>query len=219
MSILVCLLATACGEVDVSSETTETVPESNAEEGVAPGGEPDSSAEQPTLPMQGLSYCETAIQWFEDWTNDFASPGPTHIDYLNQMATLSPSELAEEWAIYVAAFTTNETAGNDINTIYSQLITHLETECGIDRGSSLQPDLEFAGCWARAIYLIGWGVELDIFNDPAQFQGTLEVAQQNQGNPQGISTLVELIETLYATLGAPPTGSTGPGYGECAPFD
>tara|TARA_B100000482_G_scaffold190534_1_gene173855 strand:- start:595 stop:1293 length:699 start_codon:yes stop_codon:yes gene_type:complete len=165
------------------------------------------------------NYCETALHWFDDWTNNYADPGPSHIEYLNLMAELSPPELLDEWAIYVEAFTTGETNGHDLDDVHELLINHLETECGIDRGSSPQPDQEYAGCWARAIYLIGWGVEQEVFNDPEEFQVTLQMASQNSGNTQGVSILVGLIEELYDALGVLPSSGAGPGYGECAFFD
>ena len=67
------------------------------------------------------------------------------------------------------------------------------------------------------VELLDW--QQEVFNDPEEFQGTLQMASQNSGNTQGVSILVGLIEELYDALGVLPSSGAGPGYGECAFFD
>ena len=180
----------------------------------------DSEENSESNLFTGLSYCDIASQWQEAYENSFPSDGPTNLEYIAAIAEAAPADIAAEWETYrdaFIAFSNGESlpAGVDLDALRAQLRSHIEATCGVVFDTAPTADVEFAGCWARAIWLIGWGVDQDILENPNQYQQTLNTALAGQDT----TILFPVIEELYGLLGTPPAGGTGPGYGSCPPFD
>ena len=180
----------------------------------------DSQENSESNLFTGLSYCDIASQWQEAYENSFPSDTPTNLEYITAIAEASPADIAAEWETYrdaFIAFSNGESlpAGVDLDALRAQLRSHIEATCGVVFDTAPTADVEFAGCWARAIWLIGWGVDQDIIDNPNQYQQTLNTALAGQDT----TILFPVIEELYGLLGTPPAGGTGPGYGSCPPFD
>ena len=199
------------GNADSSDSSIPTVEENNVS---------DSEENSGSNLFTGVSYCDIASQWQEAYENSFPSDGPTNLEFLTAIAEAAPADIATEWETYrdaFVAFSNGESlpAGVDLDTLRSQLRSHIETTCGVVFDTAPTADVEFAGCWARAIWLIGWGVDQDILDNPNQYQETLNTALSTRD----ATILFPVIEELYGLLGTPPASGTGPGYGSCPPFD
>ena len=180
----------------------------------------DSEGNSESNLFTGLSYCDIASQWQEAYENSFPSDGPTNLEYITAIAEAAPADISAEWETYRNAFTPASSgeplpAGVDLDALRSQLRSHVEATCGLIFDTAPTADVEFAGGWARAIWLIGWGVDQDILDNPNQYQETLNTALA----AQDATILFPVIEELYGLLGTPPASGTGPGYGSCPPFD
>lgn len=200
--------ATAEGE---SSDSSNPATEENETTGT------ETSEENNTL--VGLSYCETVAQWQEAF-EDSSPDDPSLLEFVTAVATAAPADIAPEWETYrdaVAAFIDDGPlpAGVDLDALRAQLRNHAEATCDLVFSSAPTAEVDVAGCWARAIWLIGWGVDQDILNDPTQYQQTLNTALATNN----ATILFPVIEELYGLLGIPPASGTGPGYGSCLPFD
>ena len=193
---------------DSSNSSIPTVEESNVS---------DSEDNSESNLLTGLSYCDIAFQWQEAYENSFPADGPTNLEYITAIAEAAPDDIATEWETYRDAFSNAESLpdGIDLDALRSQLRSHIEATCGVVLDTAPTADVEFAGCWARAIWLIGWGVDQDILDNPNQYQGTLNTALSTRD----ATILFPVIEELYDLLGPPPASGTGPGYGSCPPFD
>jgi|MDSW01.2.fsa_nt_gb hypothetical protein len=199
------------GDEGSSDSSTPTMEENNVS---------DSEENSESNLLTGLSYCDIASQWQEAYENSFPSDGPTNLEYITAIAEAAPADIAAEWETYrdaSVAFSNGESlpAGVDLEALRVQLRSHIEVTCGVVFGTAPTADVEFAGCWARAIWLMGWGVDQDILDNPNQYQETLNTALATQDT----TILFPVIEELYGLLGTPPASGTGPGYGSCPPFD
>ena len=214
-------------EEPVGSDSSTTAPEetesSNSSSPVEEEGE-SSESSTPTVDendiLAGQSYCDIASQWQEAYENSFPSNTPTNLEYVDAITEAAQADTAAEWGTYrdaLVAFTNGESlpAGVDLDALRAQLRSHVETTCGVIFDTAPAADVEFSGCWARAIWLIGWGVDQDVLDHPDQYQLTLNTALASQD----ATILFPVIEELYGLLGTPPAGGTGPGYGSCPPFD
>ncbi len=214
-----------------SSESESSDSSSPAEEEGASSDSSSPAEEENEIPeteigsendtLSGLEYCEIAAQWQEAYENSFPSDGPSRLEYVTAIAPTAPSEvITSKWEVYrdaLAAFVAGEPlpTGVDLDALRAELRNHIEITCGVVFDTGPTADVDFAGCWARAIWLIGWGVDQDILDNPDQYQGTINTALASQD----ATILFPVIEELYALLGTPPASGTGPGYGSCAPFD
>ena len=218
--------SSSSSEEDASSDSSSPATEEDAssdssspaeEENETP--ETEEASENDTL--TGLSYCEIAAQWQEAYENSFPSDGPSRLEYATAVAAVAPGEvILSKWETYrdaLAAFGAGDPlpAGVDLDALRAELRNHIEVTCDLVFSTAPAADVEFAGCWARAIWLIGWGVDQDILDNPDQYQQTLNTALASQD----ATILFPVIEELYGLLGTPPAGGTGPGYGSCPPFD
>ncbi len=219
---------------DSSTSTPEETESSNSSSPVEEEGE-SSESSGPTVDennvsdseddsendiLAGQSYCDIASQWQEAYENSFPSDTPTNLEYVAAITEAAPADIAAEWGTYrdaLVAFTNGESlpAGVDLDALRAQLRSHVEATCGVVFDTAPAADVEFSGCWARAIWLIGWGVDQDVLDNPDQYQQTLNTALASQD----ATILFPVIEELYGLLGTPPAGGTGPGYGSCPPFD
>ena len=216
----------ACSNSEDEPESSDSSTSSSSEsESSSPAEEENETSDTETGSengaLSGLEYCEIAAQWQEAYDNSFPSDGPSRLEFVTAITPTAPSEvITSKWEVYrdaLAAFIAGEPlpTGVDLDDLRAELRDHIEITCGVVFSTAPTADADFAGCWARAIWLIGWGVDQDVLNNPDQYQGTLNTALASQD----ATILFPVIEELYALLGTPPASGTGPGYGSCAPFD
>jgi hypothetical protein len=217
--------SSSSSEENESSDSSSPTEEGESSDSSSPSAEENETPETETgsenLTLTGLSYCEIAAQWQEAYENSFPSDGPSRLEYVTAVAAAAPAEvILSKWETYrdaLTAFIAGDPlpAGVDLDALRAELRNHIEVTCDLVFSTAPTADADFAGCWARAIWLIGWGVDQDILNDPNQYQQILNTALTTKD----ATILFPVIEELYALLGTPPASGTGPGYGSCAPFD